>query len=202
VAVVEPDGTPADRITALDCWIGHRVLVRELEEINGRLCGPCRCDLCCTGPAGGQYFFEIPLADEELPLFDMLEHVDQPAGRATTAYEEPCLEIHGRPFYDRATPCIVSWRTGPSLILPRGSRCPHLAGGRCAVYPDRPEVCRRPQIFSYLLEPDAPTGPTRFTVRRTLLAVWDCPYVRGLEDAIAEYGRLCGLETLFRSNKG
>jgi len=201
VTIVDANGKPVDRLEAVDCWIAHRVLVRELEKINGQLCGPCRCDLCCTGPTGEHLFFEIPLRADEIVLFDALELIDNPASRSTTAYDEPSLTVTNRPFYDRDTPCLVHWRTGPSLVLPRDSRCPHLAGGRCAIYPKRPEVCRRPQIFSYLLEPDSTANPTTFTVRRTLLAVWDCPYVRQLKEEIAEYGRRCGLEVVFRANK-
>lgn len=202
--ILEVNGEPADRISALDCWLGQRILERELEAINTLLCGPCHCDLCCTGPTGEQFFFEIPLQDQELALFPSLDHIDTPASRKATAYDEPPLNINGRPFYQRTSPCLIRWRTGPSLILPRGSRCPRLDQGRCAVYPQRPQVCRRPQIFPYLLEAEKPQqGAARtFRIRRTLLAVWDCPYVRRLEDAIAAYGRLCGLEVLFRTNKG
>jgi len=200
VTIADANGKPVDRLEAVDCWIAHRVLVRELETINSRLCAPCRCDLCCTGPTGEHLFFEIPLRADEIVLFDALELIDNPASRSTTAYDEPSLTVAGRPFYDHG-PCVVRWRTGSSMILPRNTRCPHLTDGRCAIYADRPEVCRRPQIFSYLLEPNSTANPTTFTVRRTLLAVWDCPYVRQLKEEIAEYGRRCGLEVVFRANK-
>ncbi len=202
--IVEADGQPADRLTALDCWIGQRILERELETINTMLCGPCDCDLCCTGPTGEHHFFEIPLQDQELSLFPAIDHIDLPASRRATAYDEPPLTVNGRPFYQRDTPCLIRWRTGTSLILPRNGRCPRLAAGRCTVYARRPLVCRRPQIFPYLLEaePPHPARPHTLRIRRTLLAVWDCPYVRRMEDAIATYGRLCGLEVLFKTNKG
>ncbi len=200
VTILDTSGTAIDPFEAVDLWVSHRILVRELEQINGRLCAPCNCTLCCTGPDGDHFFFEIPLSEKETDLFTGLPRIDSEKSRRTTAYDDPPLMVKDRPFYEH-DPCLVRWRTGFGMILPRNGRCTHLdRDGRCAIYPQRPEVCRRPQIFSYLLEQDR-ENPDTFTTRRTLLAVWDCPYVRQMEDAIAEYGRLCGLEVLFRQNK-
>ena len=91
---------------------------------------------------------------------------------------------------------------GWSLILPRESSCPNLAtSGRCRVYPDRPQVCRRPQIFPYMVEPMELHGQSILRLRQTLLAVVDCPYVRLLQDEIAAYAAACELEMIFRHNK-
>ena len=201
---------PAEQFIALDSWISQNVLTRELEEINSLLCGPCGCTLCCTGPSAGQAqeFFEIPLAQNETALFDLPEFADEKT-RAATPDDEPSLLVNGAPFYANQA-ALYGWRNGWSMILPRGSRCPNLDGGTggCRIYPDRPEVCRRPQIFPYMLDRE----PARdmeyqgrflpaFVIRAKILAIWDCPYVKQFQDEIAGYAQLCGLEPIFKQNK-
>lgn len=86
------------------------------------------------------------------------------------------------------------------------SSCPNLESqtGRCTVYIDRPKVCRRPQIFSYILEPV--TGEDGEIIaqrlRRTLLAIIDCPYVEVLQEEIAAYAAACELNLVIKRNKG
>jgi Fe-S-cluster containining protein len=90
------------------------------------------------------------------------------------------------------------------MILPKSSRCPHLEAdnGRCLVYDNRPEVCRRPQIFPYILEKMAGEAERpSYRLRNSLLAVIDCPYVALLQDEIAAYGAACELEVIFKQNK-
>jgi Fe-S-cluster containining protein len=97
---------------------------------------------------------------------------------------------------------MVHWQHGWSLILPRSSRCPNLAAdGRCQIYSDRPEVCRRPQIFPYVLEPFTDEAGPGWRIRRSLLAVLDCPYVRLLQDEIAGFAAASELDLVFRRNK-
>lgn len=201
------DGEPLDPWDRLMALVQQRVLERELEGINSLLCGPCRCTLCCTGPEARarQEFFEIPLTDTESRLFD-LSRVDTPASRSSTAQTEPELKVHGRPFY-REPQGLYRWANGWSLILPRDARCPHLRPeGTCAIYAERPHVCRRPQIFAMVLEKayDADTtypGPGVQVRRESLLAVWDCPYVKTLREEIVRYAELTGLAMVFRENK-
>ena len=203
--VLDVDGNPLERGAALDALIRQRVLTRELETVNSALCAPCGCTLCCVGPDQEmrQEFFEIPLTGSESDLFD-LARVDSPASRQAASGDEPVLTVDGRPFYRCRKPLLVRWRNGWGLILPRKTRCPHLDDqGRCRIYPQRPEVCRRPQIFPYVLEPLAPAadGSARYRLRNALLAVVDCPYVSRLRETIAGYGAACELEVIFRRNK-
>lgn len=195
---------------ALELWVSHQVLTRELEEINSLLCGPCKCTLCCIGPSHAllQDFFEIPLSPSEMALFTV-HRVDTAESRQSTANAEPALIRDGLPFYQTSS-SLYHWRTGWSLILPRHSICPNLDKGQgiCRIYSDRPEVCRRPQIFSYMLErrPDLDRQVDgrilpAFCRQRKLLAIWDCPYVRELKDAIAGYAEMCELEPVFKENK-
>ncbi len=197
--VFDEGGEPLDPMEALEHLVCHRVLVRELETVNSLLCRPCGCSLCCTGPDAKmrQEFFGIPLAEEETALFP-LAMTDTPESRAADPYSGDEYAPGGVPFY-RQGAGIHRFRTGFSLILPRGERCPNLdANGGCAIYPDRPEVCRRPQIFSYLIE----ETEGEKIARNKLLAVTDCPYVRDLEEEIAAYAASCGLELVLRRNKG
>ncbi len=76
------------------------------------------------------------------------------------------------------------------------------------MYRDRPGVCRKPQIFSYVLEEiQAAVGDTgkapipAFTAQKKILAVWDCPYVQELRDEIGAYAQICDLEPVFKTNK-
>jgi Fe-S-cluster containining protein len=110
------------------------------------------------------------------------------------------LQVAGADFYQRPDPVLIRWQSGWSLVMPTGSQCPHLEqSGRCHIYPDRPEVCRRPQIFPYMLEPIEDGAAWR--LRQCLLAVVDCPYVQLLQEEISTYAAACELEMIFRRNK-
>ena len=151
-----------------------------------------------------QCYFEIPLAEAETDLF-AVEQVDTGLSRPVLLDDVPALRHDERIFYDRDTPLVLRWLQGAaSLLLPRATACPNLASsGRCRVYADRPQVCRRPQIFAYVLEPvDGPAvGHPAFRLRQSLLAVVDCPYVELLRDEIAAYAAACELELVLRRNK-
>lgn len=201
--VIDTDGQPVDAMTATGVLVAQRILTRELERINSLLCGPCGCTLCCVGPETdmAQRYFEIPLRAEETGVFP-IGRIDSPESRTLRIDHEPPFQEDGRDFFDRSEPVLIRWRPGWSLVLPTGSFCPNLeAGGRCRVYPDRPQVCRRPQIFPYVVEPVEEAQPPAFRLRQTLLAVVDCPYVQLLQDEIAAYAAACELEMLFRHNK-
>ena len=218
--VVDESGQPVDAVTACTALINQRILEAELEEINSRLCAPCNCTLCCVGPEKGmaQEFFEIPLQASETELFALPRH-DTPESRSRlaldSATDDGVLQVDGRPFYHGAdadqcgtgTPELFHWRNGWSMILPRESSCPALEqNGRCNVYSQRPHVCRRPQIFGYLLEPLEVPGPMeqsgKYMLRNSLLAVTDCPYVQFLQEEIAAYAAACELDCLLKANKG
>lgn len=208
--IVGEDMQPVDQFTALDGWVTQNILTRELEEINSLLCGPCGCTLCCTGPSAGQQqeYFEIPLAASETALF-ALPRFDDEQTRSATPADDPPLVVAGAPFY--ANPAaLYGWRTGWSMILPRGSRCPNLDpdSGGCRVYADRPDVCRRPQIFPYMLDRETALDMVyedrilpAFVMRAKILAIWDCPYVKQFQDEIGRYAQLCDLEPIFKQNK-
>lgn len=201
--VIDADDRPVDAMTATTALVAQSVLTSELERINSLLCGPCGCTLCCVGPGNDmvQRYFEIPLRIEETRVFP-IGRIDSPQSRALRIDHAPPLQVEGRDFFDRAEPVLIRWQPGWSLVLPTGSSCPNLeAGGRCRVYPDRPQVCRRPQIFPYVVEPVGEAEPPAFRLRQSLLAVVDCPYVRLLQDEIAAYAAACELEMLFRRNK-
>lgn len=205
VEVVGENGSQVDDMTAISSLCRQQVLTDELEEINSLLCAPCGCDLCCVGPTPsmGQEFFEIPLTDSEMELFPSDRH-DSEAGRLSTAGEEPALRVDDLPFYRRKTPGLFHWRDGWSLILPRSSQCPNLEPDqrRCLIYEDRPEVCRRPQIFPYIVEKIVKNGnQPAYRLRNSVLAVIDCPYVSLLQDEIAAYGAACELDVVFKQNK-
>jgi len=200
--VVTVTGEPLDAMAAAAALCRQQILTRELERINSLLCGPCGCDLCCVGPDRqmAQEFFEIPLADEEIVHFPIERH-DSIDSRARGAMDEPELMLDGAPFYLADTPRLVHWQNGWSLILPRECHCPNLDmnTGGCRIYPDRPLVCRRPQIFPYILE-ELADGTIR--QRDMVLAIMDCPYVQRLRDAIAAHAAACELEIIFTTNKG
>ena len=200
-------GEEVDLTTAMTAFVDQKILTMELEAINSALCGPCGCTLCCTGPdqTMEQAFFEIPLLKAEADLFGV-EKIETPAARECNAMDEPPLQVEGADFFARTSSALVHWQKGWSLILPKKSSCPNLESqtGRCTVYTDRPEVCRRPQIFPYILEPI--TGDDGEVIaqrlRRTLLAVIDCPYVEILEEEIAAYAAACELDLVIKRNKG
>ena len=208
--IFDQENTPVDGMEAMNLRVSHQIICRELEQINSQLCGPCGCALCCVGPGRElrQDFFEIPLSAKEaenfpLPAFDTWE------SRQTTPYADTILQVHGRPFYE-GEPTLLHWQTGWSLILPKEQSCPHLEPTHrsCQIYPQRPEVCRRPQIFSYLLERRPQdnaihNGQTieAFTWQNRLLAIWDCPYVKQFQAEIAAYAELCEMEPIFKKNK-
>ena len=209
--ILDADENPIDPIEAIALHVGQRLLTRELETINSLLCTPCGCTLCCVGPKEEerQDFFEIPLQACETTLF-ALPKIDTRESRQTSPYHDPPLARADRPFY-RTDTALYHWRDGWSLILPRHATCPHLAqaSGHCAIYPHRPDVCRRPQIFSYVLEReqnldvevDGRAVPG-FIGRGKLLAIWDCPYVRRFQKQIVSFAEACGLEPVFKENKG
>ena len=202
-AVVDEAGQPVDPLTAAAAMLQQQVLVAELERINSLLCGPCGCTLCCVGPEADmvQEFFEIPLAPDELDHFAAPRH-DSAASRSRGSLDENELTIDGLSFYRLAGPRLVHWQSGWSLILPRQSHCPGLepASGHCRVYATRPLVCRRPQIFPYMVEPLA-DGRGTYRIRQSLLAITDCPYVRALRDEIGDYAAASGLNLILTRNK-
>ena len=204
--ILDPTGNPVDAMTAATSLVAQAVLTRELEAANSALCAPCGCTLCCVGPTADmvQSYFEIPLALHESELFAMPQ-VDTGLTCPVWSGEAPDRSWDGGQLDNLDAPTLLRWHQGASLILPRGTACPHLVAvsGRCRVYPDRPEVCRKPQIFAYVLEPINHAqikGPV-FCLRRSILAVVDCPYVELLRDEIAAYAAACELEPVFRRNK-
>lgn len=206
VEVVDENNTPVDAFTAATSHIQQQVLTRELEKINSVLCAPCGCTLCCVGPdqSMAQEFFEIPLTKNELEFFEVHRYASEES-RRHSAYDDDELRLDGQPFYKIEDPGLFQWQKGWSLILPRGSRCPNLdkASGQCQVYRDRPQVCRRPQIFPYMLEAFERDGSEEgsYRIRQSLLAIVDCPYVRDLRDNIAEYAAASDLRLVLRENK-
>jgi Fe-S-cluster containining protein len=218
--IVNEKQEPVVKHRALELWIRQQILSRELETINSMLCEPCGCVLCCTGPnseydeAAGykgsmkQKFFEIPLQESETALFS-INRIDTEQSRAVTAQSDPSLQIEGEPFYRHGL-ALYHWKNGWSLILPEGSACPNLSGdtGKCRVYVERPDVCRRPQIFAYVLEKTPDTAKRSdgtlipvYMARSKVLAIWDCPYVRKFQDVIGVYAEMSGLEPVFKKSK-
>ena len=204
--ILDENGIRLDAMETVGQWTRHLIVSRELEVINSLLCAPQGCTLCCTGPVEEQqqFFFEIPLEPDETSLFD-LPRYDGNDTRAATPYDDPPLLRQGSPFYI-AGAALYNWRHGWSLILPKGSRCPQLdTDGACKQYLQRPSVCRKPQIFPYLLEKnfeqEQDGKEVFYTLRDKILAIWDCPYVRNNKGEIAAYAELSGLEPVFRRNK-
>ena len=218
--IVNVKQAPLARRQSLECWVMQQILERELEEINSMLCGPCGCVLCCTGPDSEfdplsgfkgkmkQEYFEIPLTDHEVDLF-ALARVDNRDSRAHTAQSSPALHVNHVAFY-RHGMALYHWQNGWSLILPRGAVCPQLAVDtkRCMIYTRRPEVCRKPQIFAFVLEKTNEMAKRNdgiqipvYMARHKVLAVWDCPYVRELQDEIGAYAEMSGLEPIFKRSK-
>ncbi len=206
IRVVDEENREVDPSAAWNAYIIQEVLSRQLEKINSTLCAPCECTLCCTGPEKNmdQEFFEIPLVPGELGLFDVSRYQSEET-RSRSAYDEDELVCSGRPFYRIPEPGLFHWKNGWSLILPRGSRCPNLehGSGRCLIYDERPEVCRRPQIFPYMIEPleEYVENNRSYRIRQTILAVVDCPYVQALQDEIADYAAASELQLVLKENK-
>lgn len=218
--IIDEKQKPLPGRRALELWIKQQVLSRELETINSLLCNPCGCVLCCTGPNSDhdrnsgfrgrmkQEFFEIPLEESEGFLFDV-DSFDTAESRTMTARSEPPLLRESRPFYKHNT-SLYHWQNGWSMILPAGAACPRLAldTKKCLVYEKRPQVCRKPQIFSYILEKTPDTAKRSdgvllpvFMARSKLLAVWDCPYVRKFQEEIGAYAEMAQLEPVFKKSK-
>lgn len=206
--ILDETGDPLPAMEAIDLWVAQQVVTRELEAINSLLCGPCHCALCCIGPSPElrQVFFEIPLDAAETSLF-ALPQIDSPTTRGLTSDSEPPLLVEGRTFHDQG-PAIYRWRSGWSMVLPRNTTCPHLQTSQaCAIYPSRPQVCRRPQIFAYVLDLAQECDVSRDSATPTfhpqgkILAIWDCPYVKRFQNEIAAYAELCELEPIFKENK-
>ena len=218
--IVDEKQNPLPKRQSLMLWIKQQIVSRELETINSILCGPCGCVLCCTGPnsefdvlSGFQgrmkrEFFEIPLEDGETEIFN-LPRIDTEESRQLTAHSETSLKLEQVPFYKKEA-ALYHWQNGWSLILPEGAVCPRLARDtkRCMVYERRPAVCRKPQIFPYILENTADTAKRSdgtlipvFMARNMILAVWDCPYVREYRDEIGAYGEMSGLKPIFKKSK-
>ena len=201
--VVDHEGTLQDTMVTVSALVRQKVLSKELERINSALCAPCGCTLCCVGPDAAMVhdFFEIPLQDSELNQFQ-IKQVNSPESQSKRASDKRALQVDGKAFFERPDPVLISWQNGWSLILPRKSCCPHLErSGRCRVYMDRPAVCRKPQIFPYVVEPVPAEGQTTFRIRQSLLGVVDCPYVQLLQKEITAYAAACELEMVFRRNK-
>ncbi|MDD5757690.1 MAG: YkgJ family cysteine cluster protein [Desulfobulbaceae bacterium] len=209
-SIVDEAGEPLPQMEAIDLWIAQHVVSRELEDINSLLCGPCHCALCCIGPSPElhQLFFEIPLKPNETTLFP-LPTLDTPETRQLTPDSAHTMQVAGRPFYEHEGPALYRWRSGWSMILPRNATCPHLLTTEaCSIYPSRPEVCRKPQIFAYILDhaqensaASQSTPLATFQATRKILAIWDCPYVKRFQNEIAAYAELCELEPIFKENK-
>jgi Fe-S-cluster containining protein len=218
--IVDEKQKPLARRQVLEAWIKQQILSQELEKINSILCEPCGCVLCCTGPNSEfdalsgfkgkmkQEFFEIPLEDSEVDVFT-LEMIDTEESCKLTAQSSPSLQLDQEPFYKNEM-ALYHWQNGWSLILPEGSICPQLSHDtkRCMVYEKRPEVCRKPQIFPYVLEKTVDMAKRNdgvlipvYVARNKVLAVWDCPYVRKYQDEIGGYAEMSGLEAVFKKSK-
>lgn len=202
--VLDGDGEPVDSAAAKRALLAQQILEKELEAINSLLCGAHTCTLCCTGPdaAMQQEYFDIPLQAGEETLFPDLGWLQ--SGQANAATQE--LDVLAVTWQKAQSGAVLArHRQGTSLVLARLGRCPALDGqGRCSIYAKRPKVCRKPQIFPYLLEQEQGCGPEGrpvYRLRNTLLAVMDCPYVQQLQDDIALYAAASELELVFRHNK-
>jgi len=187
-------------IDAQKAYFKQKILERELEAINSLLCSPLGCNLCCTGPGqkDSQLFFEIPLTTEEVSIFNVRSLRDS-RSLSSNPYEDPPLMVDGLPFYEK-TPIIIYWSHGPGLILGKGVRCPRLShDNRCTIYEWRPNTCRRPQIFPYVI--DKKPDRSIFALENKLLAIIECPYVQALKAEIHTYASCSGLDLIIAPNK-
>ncbi len=192
--VLTAEGQPCDAFEAALLLAQQEIISKELEEINSLLCGPCSCALCCTGPTDQheQTYFEIPLAEDEIELFN-LDKIENSMTLSST-----CSEAEKEWDFLKQGPALYHWANGWSLILPKNSSCPNLSQDNyCKIYANRPNVCKKPQIFSYVVEKQG----ENLVKQEKLLAILDCPYVKELKDSIGEYGRKCGLEVVLTKNK-
>lgn len=201
--ILDLDNNLLDAMDAIDLLVSHKILTRELEALNSLLCAPCECTLCCIGPekSHNQSFFEIPLSHEETSLFS-LQCIDTAESRQLSPYSDTVLEVAGKPFFANES-SLYHWQNGWSMILPKESSCQKLLeDGKCTIYPERPDVCRRPQIFSYVLEDSTDSTKNQvYIAQRKVLAIWDCPYVKQFKNEIASYAEICELEPIFKENK-
>jgi len=200
--ITSEDGKAVDLLEAVIHLIQQKVIEKELEPINSYLCKPMGCRLCCVGPEKDalQDFFEIPLSDEELCLFD-LDIVETDVSIEKTPYDENSLIVDDKPFYLHP-PKIYRWSYGYSLILPKNTKCPNLdTQGRCIIYEKRPQVCRKPQIFSKVIDRDIKEKDSPYQLRRSILAITDCPYVLAIKDEIIYYADKNDLDCVFMKNK-
>ncbi len=201
VRVTDGNGEFMPYYEAVMAIMQQEILLRELERINSLLCSPCGCDICCKGPfkEDEHQFFEIPLRQEELSLFD-LPVIENNHSIKMSPYDMAPFLIKGVPFYKYPdSPMIVRWEKGYSLMLLKNDRCPHLdTNSRCAIYDTRPDTCKRPQIFPYVIEE---TGDLELVHKAKLLAITDCPYVKALKPYIHRYASLNGLDLMLRNNK-
>jgi len=151
-----------------------------------------------------QEFFEIPLEEDELALF-AADRYESEESLNRSAYDEDELYCSGKPFYRIGVPGLFHWRQGWSLILPIETVCPNLeaGSGKCLVYDNRPRVCRRPQIFPYMVEPtgNGREGGQSYRIRSALLAIVDCPYVCDIQNDIARYASASELHLVLKENK-
>lgn len=190
-----------DIFSSILCLIKQQVMEAELETVNSLFCSSMKCALCCEGPkaTASQKFFEIPLQFTEVPLFEM-QVIDTTLQGAFDAYSFPAFQRDGIPFYSLPS-AIYRWRNGYSLILTTGATCPHLTRNlRCDIYKKRPVVCKKPQIFAYIME-KLPDKPHIAMERNILLAVTDCPYVRRLENELERYAVLNEVTLMLKPNK-
>jgi Fe-S-cluster containining protein len=199
--VINEGNDTLDMFSTVLCLLKQQVMEAELETVNSLFCASMKCALCCKGPEPDavQEFFEIPLQPQELSLF-AFQPIETPFQGGFDACSADIFQIDERPFY-LLPPAVYHWRHGYSLILTKGASCPHLTGNmRCNIYEKRPNVCRKPQIFAYVLE-QQPDKPHVSLERDTLLAITDCPYVRLLEKELERYAVLNEVTLMLKPNK-
>ncbi len=200
--ILSEDGQELDLLERVIYFIQQNIIDKELESINSYLCRPMNCTLCCIGPKKDalQEFFEIPLLEKEIGLF-ALDVIEDDKSIYMTPYDEPPFLIEDKPFYFHP-PKIYRWSYGYSLILPKGTKCPNLdTQGRCIIYKRRPVVCRKPQIFSKVIDRDIKVKDSFWQIRKSILAITDCPYVLATKDKIISYANKNELDCVFMQNK-
>lgn len=199
--VLNEKDEPLDIFSTILCLMKQHVMEMELERINSLLCSCIDCSLCCEGPTTDALhdFFEIPLRPEEVRLFD-LTVIDTTAQGKFDPYSSNTFNVDETPFY-LLPPAIYRWSYGYSLILTKGTCCPHLSSDkRCNIYPKRPAVCKKPQIFAYITE-QHPERTNTLYEKNTVLAITDCPYIQKLEKELEQYAVLNEVSIIFKANK-